>query len=63
MTFKSIEELTTEAEDLKTLVDYYRRDANELRNEALKSDGLAITLQYELDDIERQLISANGEAS
>jgi hypothetical protein len=60
---KSIEELHMDAEGVQILIGYYRADAASLRREALLSDAQAVMHQRELDDIERQLIAATGEAS
>lgn len=60
---KTIDELMEEAEFLQILVDQTRASAAELRQEALREDAKAITYQQELNDIELQLITANGEPS
>ena len=61
--FKTIEELTRDAEFARLMVTHYAEDEAAHRQEALRSGAERLKFQRELDDIERQLISANGEAS
>ena len=60
---KTIEELAEQAEYLQSVIAYYTADEQDHRNEANRSAAEKVKYRRELDDIERQLISAQGEPS
>ena len=60
---KTIEELAEQAEYLQSVIAYYEADETEHRMEANRSAAQRVIHRRELDDIERQLIAASGEAS
>ena len=60
---KTIEELTQDAEYAGLMLAHYTADEDAHRLEALRSGAEKLKWRRELDDIERQLIAASGEAS